>query len=64
MADPMERIKLMVTIVDREKTARAAEMFSAAGAGADAMLHYASPGLGTANSDLLDYLGLGDVCSK
>lgn len=61
MADPMERIKLMVTIVDREKTARAAEMFSAAGAGADAMLHYASPGLGTANSDLLDYLGLGET---
>ena len=64
MADPMERIKLMVTIVDREKTARAAEMFSAAGAGADAMLHYASPGLGTANSDLLDYLGLGETGNR
>ena len=57
MADSMERIKLMVTIVDREKTARAAEIYAAAGA----VLHYATPGLGTANSDLLDYLGLGET---
>lgn len=57
MADSMERIKLMVTIVDREKTARAAEVYAAAGV----ELHYAAPGLGTANSDLLDYLGLGET---
>ena len=61
MADSMERIKLMITIVDRDKTARAAEMFAAAGVGADAMLHYAAPAMGTANSDLLDYLGLGET---
>ena len=57
MADSMERIKLMVTIVDRDKTARAAEVYAAGGA----KLHYAAPGLGTANSDLLDYLGLGET---
>lgn len=61
MADSMERIKVMITIVDREKTARAAEVFTAAGAGAQSMLHYAAPALGTANSDLLDYLGLGET---
>ena len=57
MADSMERIKMMVTIIDKEKTARAAEVYAALGT----QLHYAAPGLGTANSDLLDYLGLGET---
>ena len=51
------RIKLMVTILDRGRGARAVELF----AGAGLRQHYATPGRGTANSDILDYLGLGET---
>ena len=51
------RIKLMVTILDRGRGARAVELF----AGAGIRQHYATPGRGTANSDILDYLGLGET---
>lgn len=57
MAEVQSRVKLLITIVDRERTARAADVFVSAGA----RLHYVTPGLGTANSDLLDYLGLGET---
>ena len=51
------RIRLMVIILDRGKGARAAELFASYGL----PLHYGTPGRGTANSELLDYLGLGET---
>lgn len=51
------RIMLLVTILDRGKGTVAMELFTAAGL----HLHYAAPGKGTANSDILDYLGLGET---
>lgn len=53
----MDRIKLLVTILDRGRGSRAVELYAAAGI----RHHCALPGLGTANSDLLDYLGLGET---
>lgn len=51
------RIRLMVTILDRGRGERAAELFHSYGL----RLHYAAPGRGTANSELLDLLGLGET---
>ena len=51
------RIRLMVIILDRGKGARAAGLFASYGL----PLHYGTPGRGTANSELLDYLGLGET---
>ena len=51
------RIRLMVIILDRGKGARAAELFASYGL----PLHYGTPGRGPANSELLDYLGLGET---
>ena len=51
------RIRLMVIILDRGKGVRAAELFASYGL----PLHYGTPGRGTANSELLDYLGLGET---
>ena len=51
------RIRLLVTILDRGRGDRAAELFASYGL----PLHYAVPGRGTANSELLDYLGLGET---
>ena len=51
------RIRLMVIILDRGRGARAAELFASYGL----PFHYAMPGRGTANSELLDYLGLGET---
>lgn len=51
------RIRLMVLILDRGKSSRATELFSNYGL----PLHYGMPGRGTANSELLDYLGLGET---
>lgn len=51
------RIKLMVTIMDRGRGGRAVELFSSLGI----RRHYAILGKGTANSDILDYLGLGET---
>ena len=51
------RIRVMVIILDRGKGARAAELFASYGL----PLHYGTPGRGTANSELLDYLGLGET---
>ena len=51
------RIRLMVIMLDRGKGARAAELFASYGL----PLHYGTPGRGTANSELLDYLGLGET---
>lgn len=51
------RIRLMVIILDRGKGARAAELFASYGL----PLHYGTPGRGTANSELMDYLGLGET---
>lgn len=51
------RIKLIVTILDRGRGERAAELFRRYGL----RLHYAAPGRGTANSELLDLLGLGET---
>ena len=50
-------IKLMVTIVDRGRSSKAVDLFKAAGL----PFHYACLGHGTANSDILDYLGLGET---
>ena len=51
------RIRLMVIIVERGKGARAAELVASYGV----PVHYGIPGRGTANSELLDYLGLGET---
>ena len=51
------RIRLVVLILDRGKGGRAAELFASYGL----PLHYGMPGRGTANSELLDYLGLGET---
>ena len=51
------RNRLMVIILDRGKGARSAELFASYGL----PLHYGTPGRGTANSELLDYLGLGET---
>ena len=51
------RIRLMAIILDRGRGSRAAELF----AGYGLPLHYGTPGRGTANSELLDYLGLGET---
>lgn len=51
------RVRLMVIVLDRGKGVRAAELF----AGCGLPFHYGTPGRGTANSELLDYLGLGDT---
>lgn len=51
------RIKLMVTILDKGRSVRATELFSQVGA----CRHFAILGTGTANSDILDYLGLGET---
>ena len=50
-------IKLMVTIVDRGRGTKAVDLFKSAGL----PFHYACLGHGTANSDILDYLGLGET---
>ena len=50
-------IKLMVTIVPRGNSERVVEMFKKDQLG----LHYDCLGLGTANSEILDYLGIGET---
>lgn len=50
-------IKLMVTIVPRGNSERVVEMFKRDHLG----LHYDCLGLGTANSEILDYLGIGET---
>lgn len=52
-----DRIKCLVTIVDREVGDTAAELYRTAGA----PIHLAFLGRGTANSEMLDYLGLGET---
>lgn len=52
-----ERVRLLVTVLDRGRGERAIELFDSYGL----PLHYAVPGRGTANSELLDYLGLGET---
>lgn len=52
-----ERVQCLVAIVDRGRGETAAELFQSLGA----PVHFACPGRGTANSDMLDYLGLGET---
>ena len=51
------RIRLMVAIMDRGRGWNAVELFSSFGL----HLHYAMRGIGTANSELLNYLGFGET---
>lgn len=50
-------IKMLVTIVDRKKTDHVAEFFQERGLHAN----FAILGVGTASSEILDYLGLGET---
>ena len=52
-----ERVACLIAVVDRGNGAAAAELFQSLGA----PVHFACPGRGTANSDMLDYLGLGET---
>lgn len=52
-----DKIMCLVTIVDREVGQTAAGLYRTAGV----PIHYALPGRGTANSETLDYLGLGET---
>ena len=51
------RIRLMVAILDRGRGWKAVELFSGFGL----HLHYAMRGIGTADSELLNYLGFGET---
>ena len=52
-----DEIKLMVTIVSRGRSEKVLKMFQEENLG----LHYVSLGLGTANSEILDYFGIGET---
>ncbi|MDD5952274.1 MAG: hypothetical protein PUC32_01260 [Oscillospiraceae bacterium] len=52
-----DQIKLMVTIVTRGHSENVIKMFKQEHLG----LHYVSLGLGTANSEILDYFGVGET---
>ena len=54
----LERLKLLVTIVDRGRGAAAVDLYRSE----HLYFDYLCMGLGTANSVILDYFGLSETC--